>query len=200
MSSFSWLIVLDLDGTVVKTVDYKPSVKFNDVYQVTFFSEIENKTKTMWVMLRRSMIDFIKSLSFNGHQIGIWSAGQPNYVNTISNLLHELTNVKLEFVYNWTHCHRHSCGKIFKPLSECPNYHSRIILIDDSCSNVNPHHHDDGHMILIPRYNPRCCIRNTNVDSSLSYLSNHLHYCENIIEISYILPLPLRFIHTVLKL
>lgn len=83
----------------------------------------------LWVHKRPGFDTFLQRC-FREGDVGVWSRGQPGYVEAVVNLFPE----KPKFVYNWCHCDREK-GKIFKRLNSIP-HDGRIIMVEDDISNV----------------------------------------------------------------
>lgn len=151
--TITWTFVWDLDGTLVKSTDYRPS-KTIPSQPITFYSEIEDDYRTVWTSFRPGFINLLQELQQHEHQIGIWSAGQPGYVKAITEAIIQKAQIEPIFVYDWTRCERDQY-RIYKPLRSCPTDQQRTLLIDDTIDIIDPHGHDDGRVVIVPRYNPK---------------------------------------------
>lgn len=114
------MIVLDLDGTLIyssnKNKGQGIQIKFKNVYK---------QEDILWVHLRPGFYDFLEFLYQHKCKIGIWSMGQPGYVEAITKLF----PYPPHFIYNWCNCDRSNC-KIFKDLNKIP-HNGKILMIDD---------------------------------------------------------------------
>ncbi len=127
-------IVFDIDGTLSVTLDTDDynSLKLS---QKRYFNKIvyrpfENRDifKEAWVMTRPHLSELL-NYCFNNYRVGVWSIGQPGYVEVITKYL--FGDHKPEFVYNFTHCPReYNPIRFSKPLSESPAIGG--IIIEDS--------------------------------------------------------------------
>lgn len=113
------------------------SVKFNNVC---------GENIELWVYKRPGFDIFLKKC-FELTNVGVWSMGQPEYVEAIVSLFPQ----RPSFVYNWCDCDRGN-GKIFKKLDNIP-FQGNIIMIDDNinalelCSRIQTY--------IIPEWHPR---------------------------------------------
>ncbi len=112
-------IVLDLDGTLVVS-DEKQEGNAEKIV----FPDMHGDTMELWVHKRPGFENFLNKC-FESAVVGVWSMGQPGYVNAVVDLFPQ----KPAFVYNWCHCDR-SNGKIFKRLNNIP-HNGKVIMIDD---------------------------------------------------------------------
>ena len=111
-------IVLDLDDTLICT-----SSKEKGGQKISF-NGMDGDPMEMWVHKRPGFDDFLRRC-FQHCDVGVWSMGQPGYVNAVVNLFPH----RPAFVYNWCNCDRAN-GKIFKRLNNIPRK-GRVIMIDD---------------------------------------------------------------------
>jgi len=114
-------IVLDLDGCLISSSKKNEGdgylIRFNNIY---------GKKKGLWIYKRPGFDDFIKKC-FELSNVGVWSLGQPNYVNAV---VEKIFPIKPSFVYTWCDCDR-TIGRIFKNLNKIP-YNYPILMIDDN--------------------------------------------------------------------
>ncbi len=141
-------IVFDIDGTLSMTLDQEDfeSLEFNEkqYFQPIEYESLGKKQITVWVMIRPHL-KVLLEFAFKNYQVGVWSIGQPNYVNSIVQHLFFDNGFKPEFVYNFTHCYRdyEPHLRFYKPLSKSPAKGG--ILIEDSPEVVD---FQDEHIII----------------------------------------------------
>ncbi|GAG20380.1 unnamed protein product, partial [marine sediment metagenome] len=145
--------VLDIDGTLSLTVD---DDEYNDLGEdiKKYFSKItykpfENKdiTSDAWVMKRPYLDDFLDYI-FEHFNVGVWSIGQPGYVNEIVKYLLFDQGHQPAFIYNFTNCHRcYDPIRFTKPLNKCPSKGYGII-IEDQLDVIS----EGDEYILIPEF------------------------------------------------
>ena len=145
--SYKKWIVLDIDGTLSMTIDPE---EYHDLDNNTkkYFNKItyhpfENKdfTKDAWVMSRPYLKVFL-DYCFEHYRVGVWSIGQPGYVNAI--VKHLFEGYEPEFVYNFTNCHRESNPvRFLKRLSDSPAMDG--LIIEDSIEVIDI---KDKHVII----------------------------------------------------
>lgn len=133
-------IVLDLDGSLIYSSEENEGegrlIKFTDIY---------GDISELWVHKRPGFDEFLQAC-FRESIVGVWSMGQPGYVEAVISLFPQ----KPAFVYNWCNCDR-SPGRIFKRLNNIP-YSGRILMIDDNrnvleeCERVET--------VIIPEWTP----------------------------------------------
>ena len=124
--------VFDLDDTLIRATS-RP--KYNAV-EVEYKSMIGEKEK-IWIN-KRPGFEKILEKCFEIGTVGVWSMGQPGYVESVVKLFPK----KPDFIYNWTNCDRDG-SHIYKNLDMIPN-NGKILMIDDSphklaFSNPNIH-------------------------------------------------------------
>jgi hypothetical protein len=150
-------IVLDLDGTLV----YASDKKKGDAENITF-NDMHGDPMNLWVHKRPGFDTFLRECFRSTSTVGVWSMGQPGYVNAVVSLFPQ----QPAFVYNWCDCDRdirRSNGIIFKKLDNIP-HNGKVIMIDDSknvletCDRINT--------FIVSEWHPR----NTD-DTVLSDLS-----------------------------
>jgi hypothetical protein len=141
-------LVLDLDGSLVCSRKRKKG----DAENVSFVDR-DGDTTNLWIH-KRPGFDLFLSKCFESGNVGVWSMGQPGYVDAIVSLFPH----KPAFVYNWCHCDR-AKGKIFKRLNNIPHT-GKILMIDDKtdilemCDRVDTyiisewHHRDNNDTAL----------------------------------------------------
>lgn len=113
-------IVFDLDGTLVYT-DNKNRGNGEKIN----FEDIHGDMTTLWVH-KRPYFDELLKHCFEHLVVGVWSMGQPGYVQAVVNLFPQ----NPRFVYNWCDCDR-SNTKIYKNLNNIP-YDGNILMVDDN--------------------------------------------------------------------
>lgn len=134
-------IVLDLDGTLVFASEKKKGIA-----ETIKFKDMHGDPMELWVHKRPGFDIFLKTC-FESAIVGVWSMGQPGYVEAVVSLFPQ----RPAFVYNWCDCDRLN-GKIFKRLNNIP-YQGKIIMIDDKtdilemCDRVNT--------FIVPEWHPR---------------------------------------------
>jgi len=137
-------IVLDLDGTLVFSSTKRKSLT-KDLCQDISFIGMNGDKKKLWVHKRPGFDTFLKQC-FETMIVGVWSMGQPQYVDAVISLFPQ----KPHFVYNWCDCDRTE-DKIFKRLKNIP-FDGNAIMIDDntdvieSCDNVT--------IYIVPHWTP----------------------------------------------
>lgn len=149
-------IVLDLDGTLVYSSD---KCKGNG-YKI-LFKDMHNDNMELFVH-KRPGFDILLKRCFESVVVGVWSMGQPGYVDAV---VEALFPQKPAFTYNWWNCDR-AKGKIFKRLNNIP-YSGNILMIDDKidvleqCERIKT--------LIVPEWHPRY-----NDDTTLYELSSSL--------------------------
>lgn len=155
-------IVLDLDGTLVFASEKKKGIA-----ETIKFKDMHGNPMELWVHKRPGFDTFLKTC-FESAIVGVWSMGQPGYVEAIVSLFPQ----KPAFVYNWCDCDRLN-GKIFKRLNNIP-YEGKIIMIDDKtdilemCDRVNT--------FIVPEWHPRDDDDTTLYDLSGLLFQYTVHY------------------------
>ena len=134
-------IVLDLDGSLVCSRDKN----YGTGEKITF-TNVYGENETTWVHKRPGFDIFLKKC-FELGNVGVWSMGQPGYVNAIVKLFPE----QPIFVYNWRNCDREP-GRIFKKLDAIP-YNGSIVMIDDKTDTLEKSSRVD--VIIIPEWHPK---------------------------------------------
>jgi hypothetical protein len=148
-------IVLDLDGTLVDST-YKN--RGNGI--LIKYSDYSGDPDTIWVHKRPGFDNFLE-ICFKLFTVGVWSMGQPSYVEAIVKLFPQPP----AFIYNWTHCDRDS-NRVYKRLKEIP-YDGNILMIDDKADILELCDRVDT--LIVPEWNPRCAD-----DTILSVLAHKL--------------------------
>lgn len=134
-------IVLDLDGSLV----YSSGKNQGSGEKITFVNSY-GEEEIIWVHKRPGFEMFLK-MCFDISTVGVWSMGQPGYVEAIVSLFPQ----RPKFVYNWCNCDREP-GKIFKRLDSIP-YEGKIIMIDDKRDILREAEGVD--IVIIPEWHPR---------------------------------------------
>lgn len=134
-------IVLDLDGSLVHSSykNYGSGVK-------TSFTDCYGEISHIWVH-KRPGFDIFLDKCFEKSVVGVWSMGQPGYVDAIVNLFPR----RPHFVYNWCNCDRKP-GRIFKRLDSIP-HHGSILMIDDNKALLEETPRVST--LIIPKWHPR---------------------------------------------
>ena len=129
-------IILDIDGTLSLTIDEDEYQDLSEDIQQCFnkiiYKKYENKdiTSDAWVMIRPYLDEFMDFI-FKHFNVGVWSIGQPGYVNTMVNHLFKSKGYQPLFVNNFTHCRRcYDPIRFTKPLEESPGKGG--LIIDDN--------------------------------------------------------------------
>lgn len=134
-------IVLDLDGTLV----YSSEKKRGEAKSISFKDSCGDQSK-VWIHKRPGFDAFLQKC-FEQCDVGVWSMGQPGYVDAVVSLFPR----RPVFVYNWCNCDREG-GRIFKRLSSIPHM-GNILMVDDkmdileSCDRVRT--------IIVPEWTPK---------------------------------------------
>ena len=133
------LLVLDLDNTMIDAME-RDKINESKVSQemLRFPLDIYNYT----VFIRPGLFSFLGQCFKLGYDIGIWSAGEPEYVKIVIKILFPGINIK--FIYTGKHCLRLTINKVVyatKPLDRIwekyEEYSSNnTVVIDD---NPNAH-------------------------------------------------------------
>ncbi len=118
-------VVLDIDQTLVYTTmeNYTERCIKMDILGM------HGENMEVFVQKRPGLDKFLNHC-FEHCKVGVWSAGQPSYVESIVNTFFPQTPI---FVYNWCHCNRDSKrlgSMVFKKLEHIP-YVGKILMIDD---------------------------------------------------------------------
>lgn len=134
-------IVLDLDGTLVFSSKKKQGIADN----VTFNSS-SGESKQIWVHKRPGFDAFLQAC-FEHSEVGVWSMGQPGYVEAVVSLFPR----RPSFVYNWCDCDRNG-GRVFKRLSNIPHA-GNILMVDDKSDTLEIC--DGVQTIIVPEWTPK---------------------------------------------
>lgn len=134
-------IVLDLDGSLVCS----RSKNLGSGEKITFMNSY-GEEEIMWVH-KRPGFDMFLQTCFELSTVGVWSMGQPGYVEAIVSLFPQ----RPKFVYNWCNCDREP-GRIFKRLDSIP-YKGSIVMIDDKRDTLREA--DRVTTVIIPEWHPR---------------------------------------------
>lgn len=117
-------ITIDLDGTLVHSDSKKRGQA-----DLIVFKDIHGDDESLWVHKRPGFDIFLKRC-FEIGDVGVWSMGQPNYVEAIIKLFPQ----RPKFVYNFRDCDRES-GKIIKCLDNIPHT-GKIVMVDDQIGRL----------------------------------------------------------------
>lgn len=135
------LILLDLDGTVIKSV--KIAEDFSEQY-FDFIITSANKKNIYYTSIRPGVKEFVQKCLNEGWQIGIWSAATRYYVESIKRNV--FSKLRMKIKYAREDCHptakiktiaRHrSCYVSYKkPVKQFCQQHNmkkrNVVLIDD---------------------------------------------------------------------
>lgn len=112
-------IVLDLDGTLIAS-----SHKNRGDGIFTTYLDYDGSVDTVWIH-KRPGFDLFLETCFKLYTVGVWSMGQPDYVDAVVKLFPRSP----AFIYNWTHCDRDST-RVFKRLEQIP-CSGNILMVDD---------------------------------------------------------------------
>lgn len=134
-------IVLDLDGTLVYSAK-RPKGNAEKIE----FPDMHGDPMTLWVHKRPGFDAFLTEC-FKRFTVGVWSMGQPGYVNAVVNLFPQ----KPAFVYNWCNCDRNK-GKIFKRLSNIP-HSGKVVMVEDEQSKLELCERVET--IILPEWDPQ---------------------------------------------
>jgi len=155
-------IVFDIDGTLSTTIDHD---EYNSLTESDkeYFSSIQYKQfenrdiiKEAWVMPRPHLKELL-NFCFEHFRVGVWSVGQPGYVDSI--VQHLFKDNGPEFIYNFTHCSReYNPIRIYKPLLNSPAKGGYIIEDSPECIDTN------DRSIIIDRFDITCYDFNDNSD------------------------------------
>lgn len=147
-------LVIDLDETLLHTfTDRTLFDKFEPKY-----GEIKYEVGNFFGVLRPNVKSFLGWCAGNFKEIGVWSAGKKEYVESIVDIL--FTGRKPTFVWNWNDCdvyiNEYNTLIYHKPLEFIfdlyPQFNPRnTIMIDDSFHSELC---NAGNMITITPFNP----------------------------------------------
>lgn len=149
-------IVLDLDGTLVHSSKKKRS----NAISLSFDDSCGDHSQ-MWIS-KRPGFDIFLQKCFDQYDVGVWSMGQPGYVEAVVSLF----PYRPRFVYNWCNCDRQN-GRIFKRLSSIP-HSGNILMVDDKSDVLEAS--ERVQTIIVPEWTPK--YKN---DTVLFDLSSKLH-------------------------
>lgn len=193
-------IVFDLDATLINTfsdmkalngicLSGKNSLK-DRLYNIELHDVIDmpgdGVYSKMWGVFRPGWPEFYDFIKKYFKYVFIWSAGQPRYVDSITNLLFPDPDFQPVLVYTYDDC-KFGKKSIFKPLSlmmsddlmpKDVGYHN-LFIVDDRKDTFSKNK-DNG--ILIPIYGPKSnnkSIRNcdTALKDLISWLSTESVMC-----------------------
>ena len=117
------LIVIDIDETIV----CQAPVGCSHRIKLSYKSDITNKQVKHFIKTRPHFDDFLK-YCFEIADVGIWSMGQPSYVNSVA----ELFPMIPLFVNTWVNCDRQQ-SFVYKNLDTLNHQkYDKIIMIDDN--------------------------------------------------------------------
>lgn len=143
-------IVLDLDGTLVVS-----SHKNRGNGILTTYTDCDGSIDTIWIH-KRPGLDLFLEQCFKLYTVGVWSMGQPEYVNAVVSLFPQPP----AFIYNWTHCDRDP-HRVFKRLDQIP-HSGTILMIDDKADILEISDRVDT--LIVPEWVPRCSDDNILLD------------------------------------
>jgi hypothetical protein len=143
-------IVFDIDGTLSITVDpeeyWEIDASFKGHFDKITYRPLEKHpdTKSVWVM-KRPYIDCLFNYVFKHYKVGVWSMGQPDYVNTM--VKHLFGSYQPDFIYNFTNCTReYNPIRLYKPLSDSPA--SGGYIVDDQPNVTDP----SDNSVIVPTF------------------------------------------------
>jgi TFIIF-interacting CTD phosphatase-like protein len=114
--------VLDIDNTLICQGNHK-----NYDHILIFDNE------TYYIKFRPWVEEFIQKLQHK-YNVAVWSAGEPDYVNKIVDLLFKSPPL---FVYTRNNCFILN-NKCYKNLLVCPSLLDETFIIDDNVSCITP--------------------------------------------------------------
>jgi TFIIF-interacting CTD phosphatase-like protein len=162
-------IILDIDETLVhSSEDYLQLMRlrpFNDPAMLDLRPRMYNlslngynKPPNVWGITRPHVEEFLLFCIGYFSKVCIWSAGIPEYVRQIVDLIFPI-GFKPDAVYNRSHCHYAQNGELFKPIEKMAHDEGweKILRLDntffvDDRPQVFFKNPDNG--ILIPPYEP----------------------------------------------
>ena len=156
-------VVLDLDGTLVYS-----NKKQKGEAQKIMFNDMHGDPTELWVH-KRPGFDFFLHACFDSATVGVWSRGQPGYVDAVVTLFPQ----RPEFVYNWCHCDR-ARGKIFKRLNNIPHSGS-VVMVEDEIASLELC--DRVALITVPEWHPRYTQDTTLYDLSMQLFGIEVQEC-----------------------
>ncbi|CAH6420863.1 NLI interacting factor phosphatase [uncultured virus] len=133
-------VVLDLDGSLV----YSSDENEGDGLCIKYIDS-DGEPSEIWVHKRPGFDEFLVKC-FEKATVGVWSMGQPGYVEAVVALFPQ----RPLFVYNWCNCDR-SPGRIFKRLNNIP-YIGNIVMVDDCPDILEESERVDT--LIIPEWSP----------------------------------------------
>jgi len=160
------LIILDLDHTILHSINSNVYNKFNYdyIYNGTLTSE--------FIIIHRPFLqDFFRYL-FRYFYVGVWSAGTKSYVQIIVDDIFKNYKDQLKFVLHYDHCmFMNELDKNWKDLDLIWNYYknfnkSNTILLDDTDQVIKY----VNNWIRIPKFD----IFKTKDDKILLYIMQYL--------------------------
>ena len=134
-------IVLDLDGSLV----YSSNKNYGAGERI-MFKNMYGEEENLWVH-KRPGFDMFLEKCFGLSTVGVWSMGQPGYVEAIVSLFPH----RPSFVYNWCDCDREP-GRRFKQLDNIP-HHGSVVMIDDKRDTLKETGSVDT--MIMPEWHPR---------------------------------------------
>ena len=154
-------LVLDLDEMLVTTRHSqrsaeKTGLKFHKIIFASFDRVLE---ETIYLVERPGLAEFL-DFCFENFNVGVWSAGQPEYVKKVVKTIFPRTPF---FVYDWTHCTRKGpC--VYKRLCDCPFPYEKTFLLDDTETITE----EKNRLIHVPKF------RGKRTDNVLACMKVHL--------------------------
>jgi len=158
-------VVLDLDNTLINTFDDYDSLIHLEIFKKPCFLDIRERVyffnlddEKYWGVFRPYAKEFINFCFEYFNTVGIWSAGERDYVDAIIENLFD-TN-KPHYSLSRDECKYCDKREIFKPLNiiyETNNYFTpkNTLIIDDNEYTMKMNR-DNG--ILIPAYEPELTV------------------------------------------
>lgn len=138
-------LILDLDGSLIYTSKNDKGSGVQIIY-----IDSHGDQSSSWVH-KRPGFDLFLQLCFENCVVGVWSMGQPNYVDAVLKLFPQIPI----FTYNWCHCDRKTGGRVYKSLDTVPFHkitEDPILMIDDNPSLIESTSNID--IYKIPEWHP----------------------------------------------
>lgn len=143
-------IILDIDETLVRTrKNLSKNGRNNNLFLPLTYKSMDGfDDVTSWTQ-KRPGLDVFLNYCLQNFNVGIWSAGQPNYVNTVVQNLFQDFEIQPQFIYNWMDCMKEK-GHVRKPLAwtKCPL--DITLLIENNDENVSVQ--DVDNVVIVPSF------------------------------------------------
>lgn len=118
------ILLLDLDNTLISKVPQEEKYDFI----------ILHKNKNLHYISKRPYLDQFLDFIFSHFTVGVWSAGNTEYIDIIIDNILSKYKDKIKFIYTNDDCITFDNRIFYKPLSIIFNDISNVIILDD-----NPH-------------------------------------------------------------